>query len=208
MQRSWRTGFDVNPKVVGWAPVLGLVVGAIGVAVNIREANGDMRVGILPWTMVLAIVCLAACCLGVLSFHGPTPGWWTIIGSWWATLALLGIASFFLAIALGTSLGIEEEEAGLLALPPLLGIMFGVATMTPALLTLAFGVTKERQLRWYGIVAVWVAAPVLPVMLVSGGIAEGTAETASLSTLMTLYVGAWIVLGISLIRGNAPTPEI
>jgi hypothetical protein len=207
MQLSWRTGFDVNASLAGLAPLIALIVGAAGVVLNIRDANGDMRVGVLPWSMTIAVVCLAVCCLGVLSVHGPNPNWWIIVGAWWTTLALLGVAAFFLSIAFGSLLGIDEEEAGLLAWPPLLGMMFGILSMTPALLTLGVGVTRARVLPWFGTTAVWVAAPVLPVVLISGGLAEGTAETVGLSTLMALFVGAWIVLGIALLRTKtAQTP--
>jgi hypothetical protein len=69
MQVPWSTGFDINPKVAGLAPIASIVVGAVGVARNVNDANGDIRDGLLPWAMFVAMVCLAACCLGVLSVH-------------------------------------------------------------------------------------------------------------------------------------------
>jgi hypothetical protein len=211
MNLSSRAGLGVDPRRAGFAPIVALVVGAIGLAMNVWNANGDMRVGVLPWAMTIAALCLAVCSLGVLNVHGPNPSRWIVVGAWWTTLALIGVAGFFLAVALGTLLGIDEEEAGLLTWPPLLGIMFGVLSMAPALLAHAVGVTGARVLRWFGRAAVWVAAPVLPLVLVFGGIAEGTAETVGMSSLMGLFAGAWIVLGLALVSaetiqpGNSPS---
>ena len=142
------------------------------------------------------------CCLGVLSVHHPNPNWWFVVGAWWTTLALLGIATFFLSIAVGTLLGVDEERAGLLAWP-LIGMASDIITMTPTILTLGVGVTRARILPWLGITAVWVAAPVLPIGTIAGELTGGTAETVDLSTVMTLFVGAWTVLGIALVRTEA-----
>jgi hypothetical protein len=209
MRVSWRTGFDVNPKVAGLAPIVAILVGAIGVATNVRDANGDMRDGFLPWAMFIAMVCLAACCLGVLSAHRSQTNRWVIAGGWWTVLALVGVGGFFLSIAIGSMLGIDEEDAGLLVWPPLLGMAFGIISMTPAMLTLAIGTTGARMLPWFGTAAIWVGAPVLPIAMVFGGLAEGTAETVGMSTLMAVFVGAWIILGIALISedNTRPTSE-
>jgi hypothetical protein len=206
MQISWRTGFDINPRVAGLAPIAAIVVGAVGVATNVRDANGDMRDGLLPWAMFIAMVCLAACCLGVLSAHRSHTSRWVIIGGWWTALALIGIGGFFLSIALGSVLGIDEEDAGLLVWPPVLGMMFGILSMMPAMFTLAVGVTRAHVLPKFGTAALWIAAPVIPLAMVFGGLAEGTAETAGMSTLMAVFVGAWIVLGIALVRTGTTRP--
>jgi len=79
--------------------------------------------------------------------------------------------------------------------------------MAPALLALAVGVTGARVLRWFGRAAVWVAAPFLPLVLVFGGIAEGTAETVGMSSLMGLFAGAWIVLGLALVSAETIRPR-
>ena len=84
---------------------------------------------------------MTVCCLGVLSVHRPNPNYWIVVAAWLATLTLLGIATLFLSIAVSTLLGIDEEEAGLLAWPPLIGMASGIITMTPAMLTLGVGVT-------------------------------------------------------------------
>ena len=203
MRISWRTGLDINPKWAGLAPIASIAVGAVGVATN---ADGDIRVGLLPWTVFLAMVLLATCCLGVLSAHGPDTNGWLIVGGWWTTLALVGIGGFFLSIAVGSALGIDEEEVGLLVWPPLLGMAFGIISITPAMLMLAVGATRARVLPWFGKAALWVGAPVMPIAMIYGGLAEGTAETSGIGLLMALFMGTWIVLGISLLR-TLPTTD-
>jgi hypothetical protein len=199
MQIPWRTGFDINPKLAGLAPIAAITVGAVGVVTNVRDANGDMRDGLLPWAMFFAMVCLAACCLGVLSAHRHSNRW-VIVGGWWTALALVGIGGFFLSIAIGAVLGIDEEDAGLLVWPPLFGMMFGIVSMMPAMLVFAFGATRAKVLPWFGRAALWVGAPVIPVAMIYGGLVEGTAETFGMSGLMASFVGAWIILGVSLLR--------
>jgi hypothetical protein len=206
MRVSWRTGFDINPKVAGLAPIAALVVGAVGVATNVRDSNGDLRDGLLPWAMFIAMLCLAACCLGVLSAHRSRTNLWVVVGGWWTVLALVGIGGFFVSIALGSVLGIDEEEAGLLVWPPLLGMMFGIISIMPGMLALAVGATRAHVLPWFGTTALWVGAPVVPIAMIYGGLAEGTAETAGMSTLMALFVGAWVTLGISLLRFGTTRP--
>lgn len=202
MRISWRTGFDINPKLAGLAPIAAIVAGAVGVATNVRDSNGDIRDGLLPWAMFIAMVCLAACCLGVLSAHRSDTNRWAIVGGWWTVLALIGIGGFFLSIAIGSVLGIDEEDAGLLAWPPFLGMAFGIISIMPAMLTLAAGATRAHVLPWFGTTALWVGAPVVPLAMVFGGLAEGTTETVGMSTLMAAFVGAWIILGVALLRTN------
>jgi hypothetical protein len=206
MRISWRTGFDVDLKVAGLAPIAAIVVGAVGVATNVRDANGDLRDGLLPWAMFITMVCLATCCLGVLSAHRPYINRWVIIGGWWGALAVVGIGGFFLSIAIGSVFGIDEEDAGLFVWPPLLGIMFGITSIMPAMLTLAVGATRAHVLPWFGTTALWVGAPVVPIAMIYGGFAEGTVETVGMSTLMAVFVGAWIVLGIALLRIDNTQP--
>lgn len=58
----------------------------------------------------------------------------------------------------------------------------------------------------FGTTALWVGAPVVPLAMVYGGLAEGTAETVGMSTLMGVFVGAWIVLGVALLRTDEARP--
>ena len=206
MRIRWRTGFDINPKLAGLAPIAAIAIGTVGVASNVRDANGDIRDGLLPWAMFLAMVCLAVCCLGVLSAHGSHTNRWVIFGGWWTVLALVGIGGFLLSIAIGSVFAIDEEDAGLLVWPPLLGMMFGIISIMPAMLTLAVGATRAHVLPWFGTTALWVGAPVVPLAMVYGGLAEGTAETVGMSTLMGVFVGAWIVLGVALLRTDEARP--
>jgi hypothetical protein len=206
MRIPWRTGFDINPQLAGLAPIAAIVVGAVGVASNVRDANGDIRDGLLPWAVFVAMVCLAVCCLGVLSAHRSHTNRWVIVGGWWTVLALVGIGGFFLSIAIGSIFAIDEEDAGFLVWPPLLGMMFGIISIMPAMLALAVGATRAHVLPWFGTTALWVGAPVVPLAMVYGGLAEGTAETVGMSTLMAVFVGAWIVLGAALLRTDETRP--
>jgi hypothetical protein len=208
MQASWHTGFNINPKVAGLTPIAAIIVGTVGVTTNVRNANGDIRDGLLPWAMCIAMVFLAACCLGVLSAHRSQTNRWVIVGGWWTALALVGIGGFFLSIAIGSVLGIDEEGAGLLVWPPLLGMTFGIISIMPGMLTLAVGATRAHVLPWFGKTALWVGAPVVPIAMIYGGLAEGTAETFGMSTLMALFTGAWIILGISLLRIDTSRPPL
>ncbi len=195
----WRRVLGIDRRA-GWAPVVTIPVGVLGVVVNSVRDDGDLRVGILPWTLMITVVGLAVCCLGVLNAHRPTPNRWTTIGAWWTAAALLGIGGFFAAIGIGGILGIDEDEAGAAAIIPVLFMAFGMVSMAPALATLGVGVVKARRLAWWGRLAVWTAIPVLPLLLIYGGLVEGTAETVGSILLITAYGISWITLGLALAR--------
>lgn len=201
---SWRNGFGIDRRA-GAAPWLGIVVGAVGVALNSTVDDGDLRVGVFPWAMSLVVVCLALCCLGLLNGHAPTSNAWTVVGTWWTTAALLGIGGFFVAIGVGSLLGIDETEAGAVAIIPVVGMAFGLLSMTPALVTLAVGVGKAGKLSRWGRSSLWIAAPVLPLILVYGGAVEGTAETVGSAALLATFGAAWLVLGTSVLRMTPPS---
>lgn len=133
--------------------------------------------------------CFAYCSLGVLSFHRRVPNISLTVGALWTALAFLGISAFFLALAIGGLLGIEEEEAGAAIIPPLLGVMFGVASMGPASLVLAVGVRRARLLPSTTRAAFWGLAFAFPALLIVGGLSEGTIET----TMSGAVVGAFAV---------------
>jgi hypothetical protein len=135
--------------------------------------------------------------MGLLAVHAPESGGWVLTGSWWTALAFLGIAGAFLAIAVGGALGIEEESVGLLAWLPVAGMAFGILSMTPALVVLAVGAGRRRILPGWGLAAVWVEAPLLPVLMIYGGIFEDTAETIGSSVILGLMAVAWVVIGLS-----------
>ena len=194
----WRSGFGVDHRA-GAATWLAVVVGAVGATLNSTVDDGDLRVGVFPWTSVVAVACLGLCCLALLNGHGPTPNQWTVVGAWWTVAALVGIAGFFGTIGLGTLLGIDESEAGPVVVFPVVAMAFGLLSMTPALGVLAVGVSKASKLRWWGRASLWAAAPVLPLLLVYGGLVEGTAETVGSAVLLATFAVAWLVLGSAVV---------
>ncbi|MGI9584912.1 MAG: hypothetical protein ACR2N7_04920, partial [Acidimicrobiia bacterium] len=162
-------GLGVNPRLTGLAPLIGFVVGAVGVALNNAYSDGDLRAGVLPWTMIVAVVCLAACGLGIIAVHSEDSNWFVVIGGWWCVLAFLGIAGFFLTIGIGAAAGIEEDDVPeLLTYLPVMSMAFGLLSMTPATALFAFGATRARVMPLWGIVGMWVATPILPLLLILG----------------------------------------
>lgn len=195
---AWRATANLDPRIAGRAPAVGLLIGGVGVVVNNMTADGDIRQGILPWTLVIAVACFAWCSLGVLSFHGPAATRPMVLGALWVALAFCGMAGFFLALGVGSLLGIDEDEIGVAVWPPLLGMMAGMLSITPATATLAAGMTRARVVPWWSRAAAWVAAPALPVLLIYGGLTEGRIETFGTAAIMGLFGAAWIVIGISI----------
>lgn len=191
----WERGAGVDPKVAAIAPVA--AVGAVVVAVAF-SGDGDIRDGIFPWAMAFAAACLAVCCLGAVAIHRQHSNRWVLFGGWWATFALVGVAGAFVAIGIGALLGITEDEAGVLSLLPMVAMGFGVLSITPALASLGLGVTRSQVLPRWGVAAVWLAAPVIPILMIYGGLVEGTAETLGSNGLLGIFVIAWLVLGGSL----------
>lgn len=177
------------------APVAALLLVAIA---QVATPSVDIREGVFPWFVALAAVLFSICCLGLLAVHVPDDGRWILIGSWWATLAFLGLAGGFLAIAVGGLLGIDEEAAGPFALLPVLGLAFGFVSMAPALIITAVGTTRRKVLPRWGRIALWVEAPLLPLLLVYGGVFEDSAETIGSAIILGLMAILWVAIGVGI----------
>lgn len=144
---------------------------------------------------------LAVCCQGLLLAHPhATAGLRAAI--WWSTVALAGPAGFFLPVGMGTMLGIDENGvSGWVALGPMAAMAFGLLTMPIALTLLAVGIRRARVLPTRAAIATLVAGALPPLLLVIGGLAEGTAESVSTIALVALFVGCWVVVGRTLPTG-------
>lgn len=201
---AWRAGFHVGSLVAASAPLVAL--GLVAIAQATTE-SGDIRAGGFPWLFALAAVLFAFCCMGLLTAHSPNPGAWMLLGSWWTALAFLGIAGGFLAIGMGSVLEIDEESAGVSAFLPLIGLAFGIISMTPALVVTAIGAMKKEVLPKWGRAALWVEAPLLPLLLVFGGIVDDTAETVGSTVILGIMALTWVVIGLS-IRAAESTPGV
>lgn len=127
-----------------------------------------------------------------------------VAGAWWSAAACAGIAVFFAGIAVGAVLGLEEEDLGAAVIPLVLLMAFGLLSMTPALALLAIGLEKAKRLPWWARRATWVAAPVLPLLLIYGGLFEGTLETIGSAVLIAALGIGWLLLGIA-VATNHPT---
>jgi hypothetical protein len=46
MLHGWRGGFDIARRIAGWAPLVGVLVGGVGVTINAAVDDGDLRVGL------------------------------------------------------------------------------------------------------------------------------------------------------------------
>lgn len=202
--RDWRAGFRVGSWVTATAPVVALALVAIA---QTTTESGDIREGVFPWLFALAAVLFAVCSMGLLAAHYPAPGGWMLLGSCWTALAFLGIAAGFLAIALGSVLAIDEESAGVFASLPLIGLAFGIISMTPALVVTALGAAKKEVLPRWGRAALWVEAPLLPLLLVYGGTVDDTAETLGSTVILGIMAVAWVVIGLS-IRAAESAPGV
>lgn len=190
---SWRTGFDINVKVARFLPVVSLVAAVAGFA-SWGDENTDMRLTPFPLLMAIALWCLVGCGLGVLRVHRGESRLVTF-GGWWTALALLGLSGFLAAIALGGSIGITDEEAGWLAWPPFLATTFGMVTIAPAMAVLAWGSLRASVLPIYASVAMFAAAPLVPLSMYLGGNVFG--EVGFIGTVV-LFTVVWIVIGSSL----------
>ena len=200
--RAWRSGFQVGSLVAAAAPFVAL--GLVATAQATTE-SGDIRAGVFPWLLALAAVLFAFCCMGLLAAHSPHPGRWMLLGSWWTALAFLGIASGFLAIGVGSVLGFDEESAGAFASLPLIGLAFGIISMTPALVVTAIGAAKKEVLPRWGKGALWLEAPLLPLLLVYGGIVDDNAETVGSTVGLGIMAFAWVVIGLSIRAAESAT---
>jgi hypothetical protein len=148
--------------------------------------------------MVLVVAAFGACALAALSLHRPDPSRWMVAGAWWSAAASAGIA-------VGAVLGVEEEDLGAAIIPLVFLMAFGLLSMTPALGLLAVGLEKAKRVRWWARLGVWIAAPVLPLLLVYGGLFEGTVETIGSAVLIAAFGIGWLLLGVAVAtsRGTA-----
>lgn len=185
------------------APIAALVVGIVGFATN---QSGDIRTGLFPLAMAVAFTLLAACAQAVLRVHERPPRMVTI-GGWWTTLALLGPAGFFAGVAVGAMLGLDEETLGGFAILPVASMAFGILTLPLATTILALAVRRSGQLPARTTTSLLVAGWVPPVLMVFGGLAEGTAESLGSAALAATFFGAWLVTG-SAVHPGTPTSAI
>lgn len=178
------------------SPVLATAV--LGVAAAALWLGGDIRVGILPFAAAAGVVLLAVCAQGLLLAH-PDASRGFRIAIWWTTLAVAGPAGFFLAVGIGTLLGIDENGvSGWLAIPPMAAMAFGIVTTPVAMSLLAVGVHRAGVMPRRATVAVAVAGLAPPAMMVLGGLTEGMWENVAAVVTISLYVGCWVVIGQAL----------
>lgn len=193
MGGGWRVGFGLNPRIVGLAPFAALVVGGLGIVLT---PSGDIREGLFPWGVASACVLLATTALGVLVVHPTPPARSMLVGAWWSALALCGIAGFFVAIGIGGLLGIDENTDNPLALLPVAAMAFGLLSMMPAMATLLISVRAANRIPQWARNASWLIVPVLPALLILGGLAEGTVETIGSLLLLASFAAGWVTLGL------------
>ncbi|MGI9621444.1 MAG: hypothetical protein ACR2PK_01305 [Acidimicrobiales bacterium] len=203
---SWRSGYSMSRRA-GWAPAGAVVVGVIGLVFNIVRHDGDIRAGIFPWSMTVVVLAFAACALAVLHAHWPQPSRWVIVGAWWTAAALVSMGIAFASIGVGAIFDVDEEELGAAAIFLVLVMAFGLVSMTPALAVLAIGMEREKRLRWWGRLNAWIAAPVLPLLLIFGGLFEDTVETVGSAVLIGTFGAAWVALGLAVAMAMPPTTK-
>lgn len=133
----------------------------------------DIRRGVFPWAMALAALSLVVCCLGVLHAHRGASNHWVVVGAWWTAAAFAGIAFFFVSVATGGLLGIDEDEAGLLVWPPFLAMASSLISMLPATAVLGVGVIRAARLPRHVGAALLVAALFIPSILIYGDWLKG-----------------------------------
>lgn len=183
----------------GLAPLIACVVATVGI---VTTPSGDIREGLFPWGTATAFGLLAMTALAVLANH-PTPTSRTlIVGAWWTALALAGIAAFFAAVGIGGLLGIDEETDNPAALIPIAAMTFGLLSTMPATATLAVGVQREGRFPRWSLVGLWSIVPVLPGVLILGGLTEGTVETVGSLLLFAAFAIGWAMLGMGLRAAN------
>jgi hypothetical protein len=184
---------DLNPRVAGFAPAIGLVLMVWAVFVMMSVA--DWRLSAAPWLLGVAILCLTVCCAGLLSVRQPDPRRSVLVGVGLTVLSLLGLASFPFAVGIGGVLGIDEDAPGILALIPLAASGFAIVATAPALATTAVGVGASGLIPRWGVWALWLEAPLLPLTVIAGGFAE-----PALVVGFILIPLGWVVIGASLLR--------
>lgn len=185
----------VNIQLAGYAPFVGLVLMVWAIPVMMSVA--DWRLSVAPWLLGSVLVCLAVCCLGLLSVHLPDPRRSVLIGAGVGSLSFLALAVFPFAVGVGGLLGIDEDTAGILAYLPLIAAGFGFAAMTPALIGAAVGVRASGVLPRWGIWALWVEAPLLLLTTIGGGQAEPVLVVG-----FALIPLGWAVIGAALLTAR------
>ena len=104
------------------------------------------------------------------------------------------MSGFVAAVAIGGMIGITDEDAGWLAWPPVIGAAFGALTIAPAMAVLAWGTLRASVLPVYGSIALFVAAPMLPL----AAFLEGNVFDGGFITAVVVFAVAWIAIGFSL----------
>lgn len=203
----WREGYAIDHRV-GWGPVFAVPIGVAAVVINSVRDDGDIRAGVLPWAMTLVVASFAGCALAALSLHRPNPSRWMIVGGWWSTIACACIATFFVGVAVGSALGLEEEDLGPAVIPLVMLMAFGLLSMTPALGLLAVGLAKARRVPRFARLAVAIMSPALPALLILGGLFEGAVETIGSAVLVAAFGIGWVLLGIAVAADSAGEPAI
>ena len=193
MKRTWRSRFALPAQTTTVGAVASLVLVVLGLVLS----AGDLRFGFFPWATGFAALGLVLCAFGLIQAHSPDPGWWVLGGGWWTALALAGLAGAFLSFGVGDLLRLEESDVGVLAYPPFLAASFGILSMSPALLMLSVGLWRANVLPRWGALAVASLVPVLPLMMILGGEAEGSAEDIALAASLGGFALGWVVLGVS-----------
>lgn len=80
---------------------------------------------------------------------------------------------------------------------------FGLLSMTPATSMLAFGTSRAGGLQRWGVWALWTITPLLVLLLVYGGFADGPAETVGVSLLLGVFAVSWVMIGLSVRPGSS-----
>ena len=189
---DWQEGLGMPARVAAWLPPIGVLAASFAMSTS---DDGDIRAGIFPFAMAFAVASFLAPVAAVRGLGRERASVWLRSGAAWTALALASVAAGFSAIAVGALLGIEEDAIGLLAWVVVAAVAFGILSITPATALLAVGVSRDRLLPRFGRVALWTAAPLLPLVMIVGGLAEGTAETVGSVTLLLSFGAAWVAVG-------------
>jgi hypothetical protein len=120
------------------------------------------------------------------------------VGGWWTAFALLGPAGFFAGVAVGAALGLDEETLGGFAILPVATMGFGIITLPIGATLLALAVRRSGQLPARASTSLLIAGWVPPLLIIFGGLAEGTAESVGSAALVATFFGAWLLTGNAL----------
>jgi hypothetical protein len=176
----------LRPSVAGLAPFGALLFVVVGGA---ALGGGSERP--VPWLIGAAAGLLAICCLGIVAAHEPPPPR-IALGGW---ASAFGFGALALAQVL---LGLDEPEdladaGGPIAELPVLLLGTAIVTVPIANALLAFATRRAGRLPTWGVGALWVVTPLLPVVLLGGTSLGGFLPVA----LGTLALG-WVAVGLAL----------